>query len=64
MIAPIAATANSTAEGLLEGMKKEEYLVVVPASLVEMVKPQGRDVGMLNAWVADPPPLKFPPPDL
>jgi NAD(P)-dependent dehydrogenase (short-subunit alcohol dehydrogenase family) len=60
---PIFLTPEQCAEGLLEGMKKEEYLILVPASMAEMVKAQGRDVAMLNAYVANPPPPRMPPPE-
>jgi short-subunit dehydrogenase len=60
---PIFLMPVQCAEGLLEGMKKEEYLILVPASMVEMVKAQGRDVAMLNAYVANPPPPRMLPPE-
>lgn len=59
---PIFLTPEQEAAGLLEGMKKEEYLICVPAGMSEMVKAQGRDVAKLNAWVANPPPPRMPPP--
>jgi short-subunit dehydrogenase len=59
---PIFLTPEQEAAGLLEGMKKEEYLICVPANMAEMVKAQGRDVAKLNAWVANPPPPRMPPP--
>jgi NAD(P)-dependent dehydrogenase (short-subunit alcohol dehydrogenase family) len=58
---PIFLTPEQCAEGLLEGMKREDYLILVPAGMAEMLKPQGRDIAMLNAWVANPPPPRFPP---
>jgi NAD(P)-dependent dehydrogenase (short-subunit alcohol dehydrogenase family) len=58
---PIFLTPEQCAEGLLAGMKKEDYLILVPAGMSEMLKPQGRDIAMLNAWVANPPPPRFPP---
>lgn len=58
---PMFLTAEQCAEGLLSGMKKEEYLILVPKNMVEMLKPQGRDVTMFNAYVANPPPPRMPP---
>jgi short-subunit dehydrogenase len=49
-------TPKQLAEGLIEGMKREEYLILVPDDMVNMIKPQGRDIAKLNAWVANPPP--------
>ncbi|MBN1160792.1 MAG: SDR family oxidoreductase [Dehalococcoidales bacterium] len=59
---PIFLSPGECAEGLLKGMKKEEYLIVVPAQMIEMVKAQGRDIARLNAWAANPPPPRMPPP--
>jgi 3-oxoacyl-[acyl-carrier protein] reductase len=53
-------TAEQCAEGLIDGMKKEDYLILVPASMVEMFKAQGRDIAKYNAYVANPPPPRFP----
>jgi 3-oxoacyl-[acyl-carrier protein] reductase len=61
---PVLLAPMQCAEGLLEGMKKEEYLILVPADMGERVKSQGRDVAKLNAWVANPPPPRMPPPRL
>ncbi len=58
---PFFLTAMQCAEGLLAGMKKEDYLILVPANMVEMLKPQGRDIAMFNAYVANPPPPRMPP---
>jgi NAD(P)-dependent dehydrogenase (short-subunit alcohol dehydrogenase family) len=55
-------TAEQCAAGLIEGMKKEDYLILVPAGMAEMLKAQGRDVANYNAYVANPPPPRFPPP--
>jgi NAD(P)-dependent dehydrogenase (short-subunit alcohol dehydrogenase family) len=57
---PFFLTAEQCASGLLEGMKKEEYLILTPANMAQMLKPQGRDVTMLNAWVANSPPRRMP----
>jgi NAD(P)-dependent dehydrogenase (short-subunit alcohol dehydrogenase family) len=59
---PMFLTAEQCAQGLLEGMKKEDYLILTPPTMREMLKTQGRDIDMLNAWVANPPPPRFPPP--
>lgn len=59
---PMFLSPGQCAAGLLEGMKKEEYLIVVPAQMVEMAKEQGRDIVKLNAWAANPPPPRMPPP--
>jgi len=53
---PVLMEPEEQAKGLLEGMKKEDYLIVVPPDMIEMVKPQGRDINMLNAWVKNPQP--------
>jgi hypothetical protein len=55
-------TAEQCAQGLLEGMKKEDYLILTPPNMAQMLKAQGRDVDMYNAYVANPPPPRFPPP--
>jgi NAD(P)-dependent dehydrogenase (short-subunit alcohol dehydrogenase family) len=52
----IFLTAEQCAAGLIEGMKKEDYLILVPAGMVEMLKAQGRDVAKYNTYVANPPP--------
>jgi short-subunit dehydrogenase len=53
---PVLMEPEEQAKGLLEGMKREDYLIVVPPVMIEMVKPQGRDINMLNAWVKNPQP--------
>ncbi len=58
---PIALSPEACAAGLLEGMKKGEYLILVPAGMIEMAKEQGRDIARLNAWAANPPPRMSPP---
>jgi 3-oxoacyl-[acyl-carrier protein] reductase len=58
---PIFLTPLQCAEGLLAGMKKEQYLILTP-DMSEMLKPQGRDLAMYNAYVANPPPPRMPPP--
>ncbi len=59
---PMFLTAEQCAQGLLEGMKKEDYLILTPPNMAQMLKAQGRDIDMFNAWVANPPPPRFPPP--
>ena len=59
---PMFLTAEQCAAGLLEGMKKEEYLILTPPGMAQMLKAQGRDVDIFNAWVANPPPPRMPPP--
>jgi NAD(P)-dependent dehydrogenase (short-subunit alcohol dehydrogenase family) len=48
---PMFLTAGQCAAGLLEGMKKEDYLILTPANLAQMLKQQGRDIDILNAFV-------------
>jgi NAD(P)-dependent dehydrogenase (short-subunit alcohol dehydrogenase family) len=59
---PMFLTPEQCAEGLIEGMRKEDYLILVPAGMAEMLKAQGRDIAIFNAYVANPPPPRFPPP--
>lgn len=59
---PMFLTAEQCAAGLLEGMKREDYLILEPAGMAEMLKAQGRDIEKYNAYVANPPPPRFPPP--
>jgi short-subunit dehydrogenase len=58
---PIFLSPEQCAEGLLAGMKKEQYLILTPENMGQMIKAQGRDVDALNAWVANPPPPRMPP---
>jgi NAD(P)-dependent dehydrogenase (short-subunit alcohol dehydrogenase family) len=58
---PFFLTAEQCAAGLLEGMKKEQYLILTPPNMTQMLEPQGRDVDLFNAYVANPPPLRIPP---
>lgn len=55
-------TAEQCAQGLLEGMKREDYLILTPPTMAQRLKAQGRDIDVFNAWVANPPPPIFPPP--
>jgi short-subunit dehydrogenase len=59
---PMFLTAEQCADGLIDGMKKEDYLILAPAGMSEMLKMQGRDIEKYNAYVANPPPPRFPPP--
>jgi 3-oxoacyl-[acyl-carrier protein] reductase len=47
---PIFLTPEQEAAGLLEGMRKEDYIILVPDSRQKLV-PQGRDIDMLNAFL-------------
>jgi NAD(P)-dependent dehydrogenase (short-subunit alcohol dehydrogenase family) len=51
---PYFLTAEQCAAGLLEGMKKEDYLILTPPSLARMLQLQGRDVNVFNAFVKNP----------
>jgi NAD(P)-dependent dehydrogenase (short-subunit alcohol dehydrogenase family) len=57
---PVFLTAEQCAVGLMEGMKKEQYLILAPAGMAEMLKAQGRDIAAYNAYVANPAP-RMPP---
>jgi short-subunit dehydrogenase len=59
---PIFLTSEQEAEGLIEGMKKEEFLILVPANMKQMVKGQGWDLDVFNNYVANPPAPRMPPP--
>jgi short-subunit dehydrogenase len=59
---PIFLTAEQEAEGLIEGMKKEEFLIFVPANMGQMMKMQGLDMAAYNAYIANPPPMRMGPP--
>ena len=59
---PMFLSAAQCAAGLLEGMKREDYMILVPANMTEMLLPQGRDIAKLNAWAANPPPPRAPRP--
>ena len=48
---PFFLEADQLAEGFLEGMKKEEYMIVVPADLHDRCKEQGRDIHRLNEFM-------------
>jgi len=59
---PQFLTAEQCAQGLLDGMKREDYLILTPPTMAQRLKAQGRDIDVFNAWVANPPPPLFPPP--
>ena len=44
-------TAEQCAAMLLDGMKKEQYMILTPPSMADMLKAQGVDVDKLNAFV-------------
>jgi len=48
---PFFLKPEQVAAGLLEGMKREDYLIQVPESMKEMLKKQGRDIDKLNAFL-------------
>jgi NAD(P)-dependent dehydrogenase (short-subunit alcohol dehydrogenase family) len=57
---PIFLSSKQEADGLIEGMKKEEFLILVPETMKQMTKGQGWDLDVFNGYVANPP--KFGPP--
>jgi short-subunit dehydrogenase len=59
---PIFLTAEQEADGLIEGMKKEEFIICAPANMKQMVKSQGWDLDVFNNYVANPPPPRMGPP--
>jgi len=52
---PILLDPEVCARGLIEGMKKEEYLILVPPDMAKRLVPQGIDIVLRNAWAANPP---------
>jgi len=60
---PIFLTPEQEANGLIEGMKKEDFFILVPANMLQMLKTQGIDIAALNAYIANPPqmPSRMPP---
>ena len=48
---PFFLTADQLAEEFLEGMKREEYLILVPSDLHDRCKEQGRDIMKLNEFM-------------
>jgi short-subunit dehydrogenase len=59
---PIFLTPEQEADGLIEGMKKEEFLIVVPANMKQNLKAQGWDIDAYNSYAANPPPMRMGPP--
>jgi short-subunit dehydrogenase len=59
---PIFLTPEQEADGLIEGMKKEEFLIFVPESMKHMSKAQGLDMEIYNKYIANPPPMRMGPP--
>jgi NAD(P)-dependent dehydrogenase (short-subunit alcohol dehydrogenase family) len=59
---PMFLTAEQCAAGLIDGMKKEDYIILTPPGMADMLKAQGRDIAAYNAYVKNPPPPRFPPP--
>ena len=59
---PMFLTSEQEADGLIEGMKKEEFLIFVPANMGQMMKMQGLDMEAYNNYVANPPPMRMRPP--
>ncbi len=49
---PFFVKPEAMAENLLESMKKEEFISLIPARMEEQLGPQGRDVHKLNAYLA------------
>jgi short-subunit dehydrogenase len=46
-------TAEQCATMMLDGMKKEQYMILAPPTMADMLKPQGVDIDKLNAFVKD-----------
>ena len=59
---PIFLTSEQEADGLIKGMKKEDFLIFVPENMGTMLKAQGYDMQAYNAYVANPPPMRMGPP--
>ena len=59
---PIFLTPEQEADGLIQGMKNEEFLIFVPANMIQMFKQQGLDMEAYNAYIANPPPMRMGPP--
>jgi len=51
---PILLHPEICARGLIAGMKKEDYLILVPANMAERLVPQGINVEIRNAWAGNP----------
>ena len=59
---PIFLTPEQEADGLIKGMKKEEFLIFVPENMKAGLKGQAWDIDAYNAYVANPPPMRMGPP--
>lgn len=59
---PIFLTPEQEADGLIKGMKKEEFLIFVPENMKAGLKAQAWDIDAYNAYVANPPPMRMGPP--
>ena len=51
---PVLLDPEVCAKGLIEGMKKEEYLILVPADMAKRLVPQGMDIVLRNSWADNP----------
>ncbi len=49
---PFFLNTEQLAEGCLEGMRKEDYMILVPDAR-DRLKPQGRDIDMLNDFMRE-----------
>jgi len=47
---PVLLHPEVCAKGLIEGMKKEKYLILVPPDMAKRLVPQGVDIELRNAW--------------
>lgn len=50
---PIFLSPEEEAAGLLEGMKREDYLILVPENMKNMLMAQGRNIDMLNGYLKE-----------
>ncbi len=48
---PMFLTAEQCASGLVDGMKQEQYMILTPPRMAGMLKAQGRDMDVFNAFV-------------
>jgi short-subunit dehydrogenase len=55
---PIFLTPAQEADGLIAGIKKEEFLILVPENMKQNLKAQGWDIDAYNSYVANPPPVR------
>lgn len=44
-------TAEQCAAGMIEGMKKEQYMILTPPRMADMLKAQGTDIDVFNEYV-------------